>query len=180
MRHQVGIGLFLYFLTLAVYRYDVRGVAGLYDLMWLCNMTLLFSSLCCLFNWGEGLAIACGAVAFSHVSWNLDIVFHFLFGFMPFGTASYVLWPQTSKWEIVTTLHHVWMIPLLMVLLRRNYGIKIRWIHGIKGMVLPGNLTKKYNPLHSLIYCFLGVLVPLSYYLTPKVRQIRDKLATSF
>ncbi len=44
-----------------------------------------------------------------------------------------VLWPQTSAFEIVTTLHHVWMIPLLAVVLRQH-GIRFRFVHMLKGM----------------------------------------------
>ncbi len=145
----MGLFLVLYFLVLAVYRYTIRGTAGVYDLLWLCNMALLVSGLACLFDLPELAACTCGAVAFSHVSWNLDVLLWSLGKGMPFGTASYILWPTTSAWEIVTTLHHVWMIPLLAATLRR-VGKRFVFSHMLKGMALP------------------GVLVPASYYLTPK------------
>jgi hypothetical protein len=146
---RVGLFLVSYFVMLAVYRYSVRGTAGAYDLLWLCNMALLVAGVACLFNLPELVACTCGAVAFSHVSWNLDVILWSLDKGMPFGTASYLLWPGTSAWEIVTTLHHVWMIPLLAVALRR-VGKRFVFSHMLKGMALP------------------GVLVPLSYYVTPK------------
>lgn len=106
----------------------------------------------CLFGLLELVACVCGAVAFTHLSWNLDVILWLCGQDMPFGTASYILWPQTSNFEILTTLHHVWMIPLLAVVLRQR-GVRFRFMHMLKGMMLP------------------GVLVPLSYYVTPKTHR---------
>ncbi len=150
LSRRVGALLVAYFGVLALYRYTVRGVAGLYDLLWLCNQALLVAGVGCLFNWPELVACVCGAVAFSHVSWNLDVVVWLAGGGMPFGTASYILWPQTSAWEIVTTLHHLWMIPLLAATLRRE-GRRFQFTDTLKGMLLP------------------ALLVPGSYYVTPKM-----------
>jgi hypothetical protein len=128
----------------------------LYDLLWLCNQTLLVAGVACLVGNSELIACCCGAVAFSHVSWNFDIICYLLGLGMPFGTASYVLWygffflfffifflcfvdsspgrPTTSYVEIVTTLHHVWMIPLLAYVLRTRWGKRFRFVHMLKGL----------------------------------------------
>lgn len=51
---------------------------------------------------------------------NLDVLCYYTLGFFPFGTASYVAWPETSYIELITTLHHVWYLPLLFAVLRGN------------------------------------------------------------
>ena len=127
------------------------GVAGLYDLLWLCNQALFFASLGCIFGAPNWIASCCGAVAFSHVSWNADVLLYWCGLGMPFGTGSYLLWPQTSWTEILTTsMHHVWMIPLLAYTLRREWGLRFHFMHMVRGMLLP------------------FFLVPLCFYITPK------------
>lgn len=44
----LGLFLLAYFTALGVYRFSIRGVAGAYDLLWLCNVVLVFAALAAL------------------------------------------------------------------------------------------------------------------------------------
>ena len=44
------------------------------------------------------------------------------------GTASYLAWPTTHPIIIMTTLHHVWMIPLAFAVLRGNARLPARLV----------------------------------------------------
>lgn len=73
------------------------------------------------------------------------MVTYWLAGFFPFGTASYIIWPQTSAWELVTTLHHVWFIPLLTFVLRTQWGARFQLSDWFFGMLIPGVLVPLSN-----------------------------------
>ena len=45
LRIKYAVFLLCYYSGVAVYRYNERAVAGLYDMLWLCNVAILFSSL---------------------------------------------------------------------------------------------------------------------------------------
>ncbi len=122
------------------------GVAGAYDLLWLCNVVLVFAALAAFSRSqlvrrertrvapkshtsvciaGPSHGVRCSGVQVrqsdnmresidladlvcpsrSHLSWNIDVLAYGAFGVFPFGTASYVIWPQTSAWEIVVRLN---------------------------------------------------------------------------
>ena len=72
----VGLFLVLYFVAVGLFRRQVRGLAGVYDMLWLCNVALLAAGLGCLTEAPWWIACCCGAVAFSHVSWNVDVVLY--------------------------------------------------------------------------------------------------------
>lgn len=82
---------------------------------------------------------------------NLDVLCYYTLGFFPFGTASYVAWPETPYLEVLTTLHHVWFLPLLFAVLRKN-----------------GDL-----PWSTFLYSYIAspVLLTLARILTPKVHD---------
>jgi hypothetical protein len=50
----------------------------------------------------------------------IDVTAYIVFGHFPIGTSSYVAWPETSWAELVSTMHHVWFLPLVFAVLYRN------------------------------------------------------------
>jgi len=57
-----------------------------------------------------------------------DLMMYLLFGYFPVGMSSYLIWPSTTKMEILTTLHHVWFVPLCFVVLYKNGRPTLRMI----------------------------------------------------
>lgn len=49
----------------------------------------------------------------------LDVALFLLTGSFPIGLASYLNWPSTARLEVLTTLHHVWFIPLCYAVLHK-------------------------------------------------------------
>ena len=123
LAYYTAIWLLIYLLLLAAVRYSLRGGWGLLDLLWGCNVAMMIAAYG-LFTHnstlvGTGIAIS----AFPHLLWCVDVGSYLLTGVFPIGSAQYVTWPSTPVVEIYTTLHHVWLIPLLLWCLRGNGGM---------------------------------------------------------
>lgn len=123
-----GVWLILYYLILIPVRYGLKGKAGLYDLLWGCNFTLLMGATGCFLKNRLVVATSLTMVAFAHMSWCGDALTWMLTGDFPIGTSSYIAWPETTYLEIASTLHHVWFIPLMFTVLYGNGGIPFKTV----------------------------------------------------
>jgi len=102
--------------------------AGFYDALWLCNLAIAFSALGCFTLKATLISTGVNLVTLAHFFWIVDVIAYLLFGFFPFGSAEYLSWPQTTTQEIISSLHHVWYVPLGLFLLRGNGGLRLKAI----------------------------------------------------
>jgi len=86
-----------------------------YEMPWLCNMTLIMSA------WGLmtdriNLALAYGlTVSIDQLLWYVDGVMYIATGKTIVGVFRHMLLPTVRWYHHLTTWHHVWTIPLLLV-----------------------------------------------------------------
>lgn len=104
-------------------RVYLRGLAGLYDILWACNACMLLTGVGMI--WGSRrLVAACLLTIFlDHVVWATEVVLMLTAGYSPGGPAAYLVWPETTAVELVTTVHHVFYVPLTLFVLYRSEGI---------------------------------------------------------
>jgi len=64
-----GTWLLVYYASLIPIRYYLKGVAGLYDLLWCCNIAMLLAGFGMLRKSAQAIGTAIAMVAFAHLSW---------------------------------------------------------------------------------------------------------------
>jgi len=107
---------------------------GIYDLLWLANMSLGFAAVGMLVQRPLIISIAVACVAFSHISWIFDVTYWLLFDTFQIGRALYL---EEQEYDNIwwTTLHQFWFIPLCLLVLHVDYysfGLPFKsWIYSI-------------------------------------------------
>jgi len=122
-----GALLISYYFVQLVWRSYTHGDAGFYSMFWICNVSVLLAGIALLR--GDFLLVQSTicSVAFAHLSWCLDVGLHLAGRKMVIGTAYYVFDPKRTNIEIIATLHHVWFIPLCLVLVHNSQGKLFFW-----------------------------------------------------
>jgi len=115
-----GLFMIVYYFFVAIVRYNIRGFAGFCDIFWLCQLSCLIASIGCFIHNADIITFTFGLVSAPHGLWVLDLLLFFVLGHFPIGMSSYLLWPTTEKIEILTTLHHIWFVPLCFTVLYKN------------------------------------------------------------
>ena len=86
-----------------------------YEIPWLCNMTLAMSGWALVTN-RPTLALAYGlTVAIDQLLWYIDGVIYLATGKIVVGVFRHMLLPTARWYHHLTTWHHVWTLPLLVV-----------------------------------------------------------------
>jgi len=107
---------------------------GAYDVLWLCNLSLVLAAVGMLLQNPVVIGTAIGCVAFSHMSWMFDVTYWVLFDTFQIGRAQYL---EEHEFDNLwwTTLHHVWFIPLCLTVLHIDYysfGVKMySWVYTV-------------------------------------------------
>lgn len=74
-----GFFLLLYFASVLVYRYSLRGTAGAMDMLWACNVALIVAAYGMLSRQADWISGAVGMIAMAHFLWSaLDSMHHIL------------------------------------------------------------------------------------------------------
>jgi hypothetical protein len=122
-----GWFLIAYFFGLWAFRMSTRGLqVGFMEQLWMCNATLLLAGVALLVRSSRLFAVCVAAIALAHIAWYLDVFAYLAIGKMPFGRATYMLWPDATVWQNLTSLHHAWQLPLSLPILRRVGGLPWR------------------------------------------------------
>jgi len=133
---SVFTGLFLLaYITYFCYVHSLEPVSnGSYDVLWLCNLSLVLAAVGMLVQNPVIIGTAAGCVAFSHMSWMFDVTYWVLFDTFQIGRAQYL---EEHEFDNLwwTTLHHVWFIPLCLTVLHIDYysfGVKMySWVYTV-------------------------------------------------
>ena len=87
----------------------------MYELCWLCNITLVHGALALMTQRPVLAQAYCIAVGIDQLLWYVDLGGFFLTGEFPVGVAKYLTWKVNAGWkQKVTCTHHLWTIPLLL------------------------------------------------------------------
>uniref|UniRef100_A0A6B2LGZ3 Uncharacterized protein n=1 Tax=Arcella intermedia TaxID=1963864 RepID=A0A6B2LGZ3_9EUKA len=142
--------MIVYYVFVGVTRYYIRGLAGFFDVFWLCQMSCLLAGVGALLHQPKVITFTFGLISAPHGLWVLDLFLYFIIGRFPLGMSSYLIWDTTHRLELLTTTHHIWFVPLCFTILYKN-----------------GRPTLSMIPYHMLGGFFLliisGSLLPLSY-----------------
>jgi hypothetical protein len=114
-----GFILFYYFFLLFS-RWAESDSHVLYEQLWACNVSMLFSSIGMFFNMPLLTGLSCALVAVDQLCWYIDIIGWLLTGLrkFPIGVAGYLVWPTTSLMKRVTAAHHLWFLPAMLYTLQ--------------------------------------------------------------
>jgi len=132
---SVGI-LLLFYLGHYSYLHHTFGQIsnGVYDILWLSNISLGFAAVGMLLQRPLVISIAVACVAFSHISWIFDVSYWLLFDSFQIGRALYL---EEQEYDNLwwTTLHQFWFIPLCLLVLYVDYhafGLPFKsWVYSI-------------------------------------------------
>lgn len=117
---MMAVFLLAYFVIATFARLD-----QVHNLWWVSHATLLLAALGFWFNNKQMLTGALVLVAIPHMLWTLDYVLHLTIG--GFGIVDYIQY--ATPFAYVTTLHHLWLAPLLTYwVLSRRMVAQNGWI----------------------------------------------------
>jgi len=135
--NTIGVFMFVYYLAMMYVRFEHRGIVGIADSLWLCNLAVIFGFVSIFLNNPYIMNIAVDCTLIVHLLWVIDVVVWLTTGSFPLGNAEYISWPTITWGEILTTTHHAWYVPLCMLCLHRNGGYQDKvWI-GSMYLVVP-------------------------------------------
>lgn len=120
----LGSLLLLYTVGVAYTRVVEGGVWKLYQMLWLCNMSLLLSATGLVSGRPLLVGAASCCVAADQLCWYVDILGYAFFGKFVIGAAKYVL--VATRVELLTTIHHIWFLPLCLWTMRGGAGMPAR------------------------------------------------------
>lgn len=86
----------------------------LYELSWLCNVTLIVGSLGLLLDRPAIATALCVTVGIDQLLWYADLLGYFACGTFVVGVAKYLTWPETHWATRLSCTHHLWTIPLFL------------------------------------------------------------------
>ena len=112
----VGKFLIVYTFMIIALRFRSDGAFALFDSLWACNICMLWAGIGMITNRPHLVSAAAAAVGVDQVCWFVDVLFWALKGTFPVGVAKYM--PEVSGIRRLTSWHHLWFIPLLLIMLR--------------------------------------------------------------
>ncbi|CAM9653857.1 unnamed protein product [Choristocarpus tenellus] len=107
-----GTFLALYASLALLVRCATYGSRALYEFTWACNIVMALASFGMLT--GRHLVVQAAMVAVSpdQILWYVDMGGLLATGAFPVGVAKYIFWDDTSWSRVITTMHHLWFLPL--------------------------------------------------------------------
>ena len=159
--HESWPGMALVFLvhwaSLASIRPFMYGAAGVFDVLWYCNVSLLLSTIACLASIPALMAATVCSLFVVHLGFTIDVLMYGMKGDVVagvFGT-DLITHQDSNLLDYYTTSHHVWYMPVCLWWLRE---VDYKW---------------DYDALYMSIIIAV-VLLTVTRLLTPK--QIEGKL----
>jgi len=150
LARTAGLFLLSYFVVVLFYRYGLRGIHGAMDMLWACNVALLLASYGMFAQDAGAIAGAVAMISMAHFLWMLDVGLYLTMGKFSIGLASYLIWPTTGQFEILTTLHHVWFIPLCFAVLYKNGRLTLHgWRLSLYAALVLVTLCRFATPLRA-------------------------------
>lgn len=58
--------------------------------------------------------------------WYVDLLCFLVFKKFPIGVAKYITWPETTKMRLMTSTHHLWFIPLLIIMIKNDKSFPLK------------------------------------------------------
>lgn len=123
--YDVGFGaiILIYLCVLHFSRCFTLGVHYLGEILWGCNIALLFSGVGMATNRPLMVGTAVSVVAVDQLSWYIDVVSYILIRRFPVGVAKYMMAPTTTWVHFLTGTHHLWFIPVSIIWLGPDGGV---------------------------------------------------------
>jgi len=151
-----GFFLLFYYLFVFLSHYRTRGiVCALAEHLWACNIAIFLAAIGMFLHSISIISAAVTMTSMAHCLWIIDATAWLITGHFPLGNAKYLAWRSSNIVEILSTLHHVWFIPLCFINLYGN-----------------GALIKDGFVMAFLLSASLGLLCRL---ITPKTFTYQKK-----
>ena len=58
-------------------------------------------------------------ISVDQVLWYVDLIGYVFTKKFVIGVAKYITWPETTKLRLMTSSHHLWFIPLLIITIKK-------------------------------------------------------------
>jgi len=94
-----------------------KAVWHIYEVLWCCNTAMLLAGAGMLLQRPLLVGMAACGVMFDQMSWYVDLLGYFAQGKFPLGVAKYIISPQTTTEQLITSTHHLWFIPICLATL---------------------------------------------------------------
>lgn len=146
------MGLIAYYLILCISRWIESDSHVLYEMLWGCNMAMLFTIIGLLINSPLLAGIGAALVTIDQMCWYVDCLGFLFTGCkkFPIGVAAYLIWPSTATMKKVTAFHHLWFLPLLLYVLNYQYPDYSFFLSAVMSAVL-GFFGRFFTPFHCLL-----------------------------
>lgn len=166
-------GWFLLFYLIGIFMiriYETKTSSVCLELMWGCNISLLLTSIGCIFGKPLLISMSIGLVGLDQIIWHIDIITHICFNKMLIGAAGYLNNTEQGYLRTITSFHHIWFLYLSLNCLK----IGKSYIHSV---AFPLSMLLG---LSAMIYARIAtpkcVWFPLNQILTKKSKHEKDKL----
>jgi len=148
------IALFIlgYYLFLAGSRWYESDSHVLYEMLWACNMGMVFSVVGMLTNSPLLSGLSTALVALDQLLWYFDMIGFLLKGCkkFPIGVAGYLLWPSTGRMKKITAFHHLWFLPLLLYTLNWEFP-QYAFPMAVFASLILSVTARIHTPFHCLL-----------------------------
>ena len=85
-------------------------------MFWQCNVALVIAAIGSLLGKNDIVGAAVASVALDQTLWWVDMFLYIATGKYLVGVANYLSWPETTWTKVATSTHHLWFIPLCVIL----------------------------------------------------------------
>ena len=139
-----------WWLFLTVYRIVTYGSCGFYDIYWFCNMGLLLTGIGCFLRLPTLLGQSMCLLFFPHSTFWLDCGLYPCFHKGITNTYSYMFDKAIPIFEKITSLHHVWYFPGILLVIWKQPLLSI-WSYVFSILLFIALITKGYylTPLEA-------------------------------
>ena len=152
---NVMLGYFIigYHTVLIIVRVFTMGFPLLYEQLWACNLAMPLAAVGIVTGRPIMVGAACLAVAIDQILWYVDVFSRICFGRWSVGVAKYMDWPETTLVTKLTSVHHLWFLPLCLWHLRStkcgmpiesfilsSFGVCV--MSGVTRLVVPFKIKK--------------------------------------
>eukprot|EP01084_Bolivina_argentea_P206922 353153_1 len=112
---KLGWFLLSYLIGIFLIRIKVSKTTSVcFELLWGCNLGLLFSAIGCILGRPLLIGISIGLVGLDQTIWYMDICSFLLRRKYLIGAAGYLSNPEQTFLRSITSLHHLWFLPVTM------------------------------------------------------------------
>ena len=150
---NAGCAVLVYTAILLVTRTAEYGSIAVAEMLWGCNVALLMFSLGAMTGRPLLMGGASNIVAIDQLCWYVDALGFLFVRKFPVGVAKYLTWWDVPVAKKVTALHHLWFLPLCVVMVRRSGGLPMghSWLLSCASTCVLAAISRACTPQDAVV-----------------------------